>query len=55
LLVIKKVGLILDGYGSTFTFDEKTGIPSYSLDEIKIKNFIKIIEGHQNIWIRKNN
>uniref|UniRef100_A0A6C0I4E1 Uncharacterized protein n=1 Tax=viral metagenome TaxID=1070528 RepID=A0A6C0I4E1_9ZZZZ len=104
----KKLGLILDGYGTTFTFDEKTKIPSYSLDEIKtqyginkftalvadcegflevffdenpnlyhdlrfvmfeadyvdkcnydkikhnliLHKFVKIIEGHQNIWIK---
>jgi FkbM family methyltransferase len=107
----KKMNLHLDGYGSTFVFDENTKIHSYSLDDIKnqyniekfnvlvadcegflevffdenptfyndlrlimfeadyadkcnynkIKqnlfnnNFIKIIEGHQNVWIKKNN
>jgi hypothetical protein len=107
----KKLGLTQDGYGSTFIIDEKSKIPSYSLDEIKTKysinkftalvadcegflevffdenpklyddlrliifeadyadkcnydkikqnlfnnNFIKIIEGHQNIWVKKNN
>ena len=104
----KKIGLTYNGYGSTFIIDEKTQIPSYSLDEIKTKyginkftalvadcqgflevffdenpklyddlriiifeadyidkcnydkikqnlfnnNFIKIIEGHQNVWVK---
>ena len=107
----KKLGLTDNGYESTFIIDEKTKIPSYSLDEIKTQygineftalvadcegflevffdekpnlfaqlriiifeadyadkcnydkikqnlfnnNFIKIIEGHQNVWIKKNN
>ena len=107
----KKLGLTQDGYGSTFIIDDKTQIPSHSLDEIKTlyniqkftalvadcegflevffdenpnlftelriiifeadyadkcnydkikhnlfnNNFIKIIEGHQNVWIKKNN
>lgn len=107
----KKMNLHLDGYGSTFVFDENTKIQCYSLDDIKnqyniekfnvlvadcegflevffdenptfynnlrliifeadypdkcnynkIKqnlfnnNFTKIIEGHQNVWIKKNN
>jgi len=106
----KKLNLALNGYGSTFVFDEETKIPSYSLNEVKNKykinnftalvadcegfldefldenqglyeslriiifeadyedkcnynkikqhlfnnNFIKIIEGHQNVWIKKN-
>ena len=33
----KKIGLTYNGYGSTFIIDEKTQIPSYSLDEIKTK------------------
>jgi len=106
----KKLGLTNNGYGSTFIIDDKSKIPSYSLDEIKTKyginkftalvadcegflevffdenpelyndlrivmfeadyadkcnydkikqnlilhKFVKIIEGHQNIWIKSD-
>jgi FkbM family methyltransferase len=107
----KKLGLSLNGYGTTFTIDQTTKIPSYSLDEIKTlyniqkfnvlvadcegfleiffdensniyndlrliifeadqphkcnydkikqnlfnNNFTNLINGFQNVWIKKNN
>ena len=57
----KKLGLTNDGYGSTFTFDDITQIPSYSLDEIKIKyninNFNVLVadcEGFLEIFFDEN-
>jgi FkbM family methyltransferase len=57
----KKLGLTNDGYGSTFIENNNTKIPSYSLDEIKIKyninNFNVLVadcEGFLELFFEEN-